>query len=169
MVLNKNLHRDGKICARRCHGVPVPFSVWKELSQLQGSLPRCSAPLDRGNKARGGLIRIWLLGTGPEKTLSSLPFSTTLLSSPLFFLSSCSLPLDSGTAEKPSRPSCAGICMLLGGTDRFQAWRLYRGREQTGHANSHTKTRRCRRPKIIHKETREKMCGYFVFPLCCSF
>lgn len=37
MVLNKNPHEG--ICARLCHGAPVPFSVWKELSQLQGSLP----------------------------------------------------------------------------------------------------------------------------------
>lgn len=63
--------------------VPVPFSVWKELSQLQGSVP---APCSTGPREP---IRIRLLGAGPAKTgeeeeggkdgsLSTLP------SSPLF-------------------------------------------------------------------------------------
>lgn len=51
-----------------------------------------SAPLDRGNEAQGGLIRIWLLGNGPEKTLSNpllsfLSFySSAAFTSPLLLL-----------------------------------------------------------------------------------
>lgn len=111
----------------------------------------CSAPLDRGNKARGGPIRIWLLGNGPEKTLSS-----PLLS---FFLLLCCLHLSSPlcpsapAAQKPSHPSCAGIRMFLA-DGQISGLAPVQRKERTGHANSHTETKQCRRLKIIHTETK---------------
>lgn len=110
---------------------PVLFSVWKELSQLQGKSPCiCSAPLDRGNKARGGPIRIWLLGNGPEKDARfSLfrPFYTSLLRS------SCSLPLGSGGVS--SQSSCAGIPMFLADGQTSSLAPAQR-KEKIGHANA---------------------------------
>lgn len=106
------------------------FSMWKELSQLQGKSPcMCSAPLDRGNKARGGPIRIWLLGNGPEKDARFAlfrPFYTSLLRS------SCSLPLGSGVS---SQSSCAGIPMFLADGQTSSLAPAQR-KEKIGHANA---------------------------------
>lgn len=90
---------------------PLPYG--KSCPNYRAVSP-CSAPVDRGNKARGGPIRIWLLGSGPEKIRSLFPRrSSPLLSSPLLSSPPALCP-SARAAEKPSHPSCAGIRMFLG-------------------------------------------------------
>lgn len=73
---------------------------------ITGQSPPCYAPLDRGNKARGGPIRICAAGNPAQekKTLSS----------------PSALCPSAQAAEEPSRPSCAGIRMFLGGQTDFR-------------------------------------------------
>ena len=129
---------------------------------ITGQSPPCSAPLDRGNKARGGPIRIRLLGSGPEKkkrrSLSPL-LSTPLLSSPLLSSPPALCP-SAQAAEKPSRPSCAGIRMFLG--DRQISGLAPVQRERGLVMQIHTLKRDG--VEIIHKETRgenERLFGCF--------
>lgn len=105
---------------------------------ITGQSPPCSAPLDRGNKARGGPIR--MLGSGPEKKRRSLfpLLSTPLLSSPLPLLSSCSLPVGSSSREAKPPLLCGDTYVFRGQTD-FRPGACTEG-ERTGHANSHTET-----------------------------
>lgn len=117
------------------------FPYGKSCPNYRAVSPR-SAPPDRGNKMRGGPIRIWLLGNGPEKkkkktTLPSLLLPAPLLSSPL--LSSCSLPLGSGSAEAKPPPPVRRIRMFLGDRQISGLAPVQR----TGHANSHTESRQC--------------------------
>lgn len=116
---------------------------------ITGQSPPCSAPLDRGNKARGGPIR--MLGSGPEKkdALFSPLLSTPLLSSPLLSSPPALCP-SAQAAEKPSRPSCAGIRMFLG--DRQISGLAPVQRERGLVVRIHTLKRYS--SEMIHKETR---------------
>lgn len=116
---------------------------------ITGQSPPCSAPLDRGNKAQGGPIR--MLGSGPEKKRRSLfpLLSTPLLSSPLLSSPPALCP-SAQAAEKPSRPSCAGIRMFLG--DRQISGLAPVQRERGLVMRIHTLKRYS--SEIIHKETR---------------
>lgn len=116
---------------------------------ITGQSPPCSAPLDRGNKARGGPIR--MLGSGPEKkdALFSPLLSTPLLSSPLLSSPPALCP-SAQAAEKPSLPSCAGIRMFLG--DRQISGLAPVQRERGLVVRIHTLKRYS--SEMIHKETR---------------
>lgn len=95
------------MCTRRRRRVPVPFSVWKELSQLQGSLPvLCST----GPREQGARRADQNLAAGKQPRERRSPLLCRLhLSSPPALCPSAQ------AAEKPSHPSCAGIRMFLGG------------------------------------------------------
>lgn len=107
--VKKLKNRDGGICARwrRRRRVPVPFSVWKELSQLQGSLPAlCSTgPREQGARRTDQNLAA---GKRPRNKKNKKIGLSFFLSTPLLFftspLSSCSLPLGSGGGEAKAAP-----------------------------------------------------------------
>lgn len=117
MVLNekRNPPSDG---GSVLHGVTVflsRFPYGKGWPNYRAVSPR-SAPLDRVNKARGGPIRIWLLGSGPEKRRSLfLSFLYLLRRLHLFF----SLLLALGSNSREAKPPLlsGGTYVLRGQTD----------------------------------------------------
>lgn len=136
------------------------FPYGKSCPNYRAASPR-SAPLDRGNKARGGLIRIKLLGMGPEKTPCFPPlFPFVLHCCPHLLLgSSCSLPLGSGGRGAEPSPSCAGMRMFLG--DRQISGLAPAQRTGGLVMQIHTMKLDENNPETMG----EKLCRYFVFPL----
>lgn len=99
------------MCSRRCRRVPVLFSVWKELSQLQGSLPvLCST----GPREQGARRTDQNLAAGKQPRERRSPLLSFLLLCCLHLSSPPALCPSAQAAEKPSHPSCAGIRMFLG-------------------------------------------------------
>lgn len=80
------------MCAQRCHGAVVPCSVWKALSQLQGSLPAlCSTgPREQGVKRTDQNLACWDAAQKETHSfyspLESFTAFTSFLSSPLLLL-----------------------------------------------------------------------------------
>lgn len=125
------------------------FSVWKELSQLQGSLRRALLHWTEGTRREAGRSECWEAAQ-KKKRRSLFPLlSTPLLSSPLLSSPPALCP-SAQAAEKPSRPSCAGIRMFLG--DRQISGLAPVQRERGLVMRIHTLKRYS--SEIIHKETR---------------
>lgn len=118
------------------------FSVWKELSQLQGSLRRALLHWTEGTRREAGRSEsgCWEAAQKKKKTLSfpSPFYSSAVFTSPL--LSSCSLPVGSSSREAKPPLLCGDTYVFRGQTD-FRPGACTEG-ERTGHANSHTETRR---------------------------
>lgn len=114
------------------------FSVWKELSQLQGSLRRALLHWTEGTRREAGRSECWEAAQ-KKKRRSLFPLlSTPLLSSPLPLLSSCSLPVGSSSREAKPPLLCGDTYVFRGQTD-FRPGACTEG-ERTGRANSHTET-----------------------------
>lgn len=125
------------------------FSVWKELSQLQGSLRRALLHWTEGTRREAGRSECWEAAQ-KKKRRSLFPLlSTPLLSSPLLSSPPALCP-SAQAAEKPSRPSCAGIRMFLG--DRQISGLAPVQRERGLVVRIHTLKRYS--SEMIHKETR---------------
>lgn len=125
------------------------FSVWKELSQLQGSLRRALLHWTEGTRREAGRSECWEAAQKKKDALFSLSF-LLLCCLHLSLSSPPALCPSAQAAEKPSRPSCAGIRMFLG--DRQISGLAPVQRERGLVVRIHTLKRYS--SEMIHKETR---------------
>lgn len=125
------------------------FSVWKELSQLQGSLRRALLHWTEGTRREAGRSECWEAAQKKKDALFSLSF-LLLCCLHLSLSSPPALCPSAQAAEKPSLPSCAGIRMFLG--DRQISGLAPVQRERGLVVRIHTLKRYS--SEMIHKETR---------------